>query len=295
VNFEQLKRNVGDRVRLVPPACHLDAAGDALPAVDEEWSIISVTTDLVEIGAESGHSYRLGKDHIRNYTTDPGRSAQGERRAFLTLNVQLFVEANGVRAVPNHQPGAPVPPPTNRAVKARASFAPELQRIFRRQVEILDRIIPNYTQTSHARGPCEGDSWTSLKPALPNLYSSSPLVHDLGTTDSEPLSEFYAGVYSVNDTLENWRSTDHPLDNYNAWNALMHRVQHTLRAGQLAVQRFCPDRLYDPIVPVSGTLLSRSERSLSIADEVRRNFMDRCAAAGGSVPVSNPMGRRTQK
>jgi hypothetical protein len=147
MNLEQLKRNVGYRVKLVPPASHLDAAGDELPTKDEDWSIVTVTEEFTEIVAETGHSYRLGKDQIRNFTTDPQRSFDNIKRGFLTLHVQLFVEEERVRAIPNHQPGAPVSTPVNRALRARAFFAPELQRICRRQVEILDRVIPNFTET----------------------------------------------------------------------------------------------------------------------------------------------------
>jgi hypothetical protein len=121
MNLDQLKRDVGcRRRRLVPPACHLDSAGDALPAWDEEWTIKAVTDEYIEIEADSGHLYRLGKDHIRNCTTDIQRSGDGRKLGFLVLHVQLFVQGAEVRAVPNHQPGAAVAPPVNRAVRARA-------------------------------------------------------------------------------------------------------------------------------------------------------------------------------
>lgn len=59
--------------------------------------------------------------------------------------------------------------------------------------------------------------------------------------------------------------------------------------GQTAVQRFCPDRLYDELVPVAGTLLARSQRSLSIADMALKAFQDRCAVAGGSVSLQRSL------
>jgi hypothetical protein len=31
MNLDQLKPNVGSKVKLVPPACHLDVGGDSLP------------------------------------------------------------------------------------------------------------------------------------------------------------------------------------------------------------------------------------------------------------------------
>jgi len=49
---------------------------------------------------------------------------------------------------------------------------------------------------------------------------------------------------------------------------------------------------YDELASVAGTLLVRSQRSFSIADTALKAFQNRCAPAGGSVPVSNPMGLR---
>ena len=40
MNLKRLKKNVGYRVKLVPPASHLDAAGEALPVQDEDWIIM---------------------------------------------------------------------------------------------------------------------------------------------------------------------------------------------------------------------------------------------------------------
>lgn len=220
MNLEQLKRDVGCRRRLVPPACHLDSAGDALPARDEEWTIKEVTDEYIEIGADSGHYYRLGKDHIRNFTTDIQRSGDGLKLGFLVLHVQLFVQGAEVRAVPNHQPGAAVAPPVNRAERARAFFAPELERVFRRQVQVLSRVVPNYSLTSMGKPTCPGDTWLSLKPYQPNLYATPSVLQDLSFTDTELLAEFYALVREVDDILASWIATAQTLSEYNAWNML---------------------------------------------------------------------------
>jgi hypothetical protein len=64
-----------------------------------------------------------------------------------------------------------------------------------------------------------------------------------------------------------------PLKEYNAWNYLMHKVQYCLNRGALAVERFCPDRLFDGTMPIAGTLLSRSKKALDAADQARERFM----------------------
>jgi hypothetical protein len=51
----------------------------------------------------------------------------------------------------------------------------------------------------------------------------------------------------------------------NEYNGLMQAVQNSLEIGRNAVERVCPDRLYNPLVPVAGTLLQRSETAMSTA------------------------------
>lgn len=130
MNIDQLKKDIGYRVKIVPPAYHLDAAGDALPFQDEDWIIMAVTDGYVEINTDEGRFYRLGKDHVRSFASDPHRSVDGVNRGFLQLNTQLYITDTEVTAVPNHQPGAAVPPPLNLPLRARATFIPELERRF---------------------------------------------------------------------------------------------------------------------------------------------------------------------
>lgn len=165
MNLEALKKDVGYRVKLVPPAYHLDAAGEPLPIEDEDWTVMAVTNDYIAINTASGHFYRLGKDHVRSLTTDPHRSTKELRHAFLQLHVQLYIRGIDVTAVPDHQPGAQVPPPVNLALKARATFVPEFERAFRRQVQILDRVLVNFTVTANDmlgvhQAVRPGDTWS---------------------------------------------------------------------------------------------------------------------------------------
>jgi uncharacterized protein YmfQ (DUF2313 family) len=54
--LERLKKNVGYRVKLVPPASHLDAAGEALPVQDEHWIIMVVTSEYIETSSVNRHT-----------------------------------------------------------------------------------------------------------------------------------------------------------------------------------------------------------------------------------------------
>jgi len=68
------------------------------------------------------------------------------------------------------------------------------------------------------------------------------------------LAEFYASVREVDDLLEAWITTGEDHNNYNIWNVLMHKAQHSLRIGASIVREFCPSRQYDACSPASGTL-----------------------------------------
>jgi hypothetical protein len=67
------------------------------------------------------------------------------------------------------------------------------------------------------------------------------------------------------------------LTEYNAWNVLMHKVQNSLRMGELAVQKLCHDRAYDATMPAGGSLLSQCQRVLTAADKAREIFMAKFA------------------
>ncbi|HUN99015.1 MAG TPA: hypothetical protein VMU69_22640 [Bradyrhizobium sp.] len=290
MNFEHLKKDVGYRVKLVPPAYHLDAAGELLPVQDEDWIIMVVTNDYVEINTASGHFYRLGKDHVRSFTTDPHRSTDGLNHGFLQLHVQLYMRGADVTAVPNHQPGAALPPPVNLTLKARATFVPELERVFRRQVQILDRVLVNFSVTANDmlgnhQAIRPGDTWESLRPVQPRLFPHAAVYRDLSESDAELLAEFYGAVSEVADLIEHWAGTM-ALTEYNAWNVLMHKAQHSLRMGEFAVRKLCPDRAYDATMPTGGTLLLRSQRVLTAADKARAVFLAKFASSQQKKTIS---------
>jgi hypothetical protein len=212
------------------------------------------------------------------------------KRGFLQLNMQLYVTGTEVTAVPNHQPGASVPPPTNLTLKARATFIPELERVFRRQVQILDRVAVNFSVTGNDlmgnHQPLRpGDTWKSLIPFQPRLFPNVPTYRDLSVADSELLAEFYGAVDEVREIIEHWSDTV-PLTDYNAWNVLMHKVQHSLKQGELAVKRLCPDRLFDATMPVAGTLLARCQKAVDAANTTRSSFVARYEASLASKASS---------
>jgi hypothetical protein len=158
-----------------------------------------------------------------------------------------------------------------------------MERVFRRQVQILDRVVVNFSATANDmlgthQAVRPGDTWESLRPVQPNLFPQAAVYRDLSASVTELLAEFYGAVSEVADLIDHWAGTV-ALTEYNAWNVLMYKVQHSLRMGEVAVQKLCPDRVYDATMPAEGRLLSQSQRVLTAADKARGVFMAKFATS----------------
>jgi len=101
MNAQQFKRNIGGRVQLVPSARRFDESRAELPRNDDDWVIADVTEDRIRIeNPRTGHFVWLGKDHIRNYATNPQREWDGLKHGFLNLHVQIFLQGREARYEP---------------------------------------------------------------------------------------------------------------------------------------------------------------------------------------------------
>jgi hypothetical protein len=139
------------------------------------------------------------------------------------------------------QPDQGTNPLVSPALKARSTFIPELERVFRRQVQILDRVVVNFSVTANELlGTHQvirpGDTWESLRPLQHHLFPNAVVYRDLSASDTELLAEFYGAVNEVADLILRCAETV-ALTEYNAWNILMHKVEHSLRMGELACKR----------------------------------------------------------
>jgi hypothetical protein len=270
VNYEKLKGNEGALVRIMPPACHLNSDGEVENWPNEMWRITAVDDSTVTLRSEAGHEITLNSDHVRGYTSGS--------KPYLTLLVQVFIQGQELNALPGPFPGAAVLPRVDRARKARAFFAPALQRAMARQVAVLDRAMTNASVTSHGKPSCTGDTWQSLMPHATDRLSDTVMFHDLHLGDAQLVAEFKAAVDETTAVLESWIATGVVLTDYNAWNVLMHKVEHSLRIGLSTIARFCPDVQYDATMPASGSMLSRVERALAQAHGQRAAWIARHSA-----------------
>jgi hypothetical protein len=95
MKLDQLKKNVGRRAQLGPPAIRLDPLGRELPSKEEVWTIKSVTEAEVHLHEDrvSGLTARLGHDYVHSWSTNPSRSVPGGAQyCFLKLTVQIVVQ-----------------------------------------------------------------------------------------------------------------------------------------------------------------------------------------------------------
>ena len=111
MNLDLLKKNVSQRVQLLPVAYRLDENGRELEPMDDDWIFGDVSNDTLRISnVRTGHVATLGKDHVHHFTTNPHRSEQGVKHGFLTLNVQIFLQGDNLWVRPNARPGERVNP-----------------------------------------------------------------------------------------------------------------------------------------------------------------------------------------
>ncbi|HEX7749377.1 MAG TPA: hypothetical protein VF445_11550 [Bordetella sp.] len=110
MKWNKFKNNVGSLVEIQPPACELDSYNRPIRDLDGDWLIQSVDGDQVALRhAQTGHSVTLGKDHLYNYVTNPGKSTGTQQHGFLRLHVQLFVQGENVTVKPTVKPAERLP------------------------------------------------------------------------------------------------------------------------------------------------------------------------------------------
>jgi hypothetical protein len=125
VNLEQLKKNIGNRVQLEPPAIHLDALGRELPGRNDDWIIESVTDTEVGIRDTQvlGLSTTVGRDYVHHWTSNPSRSTPGGLQyGFLTLVAQMYIQQDKITYRPSSRPGERVEPLLVRIVEQWVDF-----------------------------------------------------------------------------------------------------------------------------------------------------------------------------
>jgi hypothetical protein len=224
------------------------------PKGENEWFLFD----------ENGQRYFIPANPMKMLLHIYGGAAPGSALAFIDTDAGW----NALPSVQTVPKDFTLKAPGDAAVIAKAEtahsfFAPELARIFARQVWVLGRVIPNFIMTSTKQNP-PGDTWASLKPWRPQLYPEAPKFHELPAADATSLVKFYDSLQEISDILDSWVDGQTTTD-VNAWNVVMQKLRNNLTIGEEAVRRFCPDWQYSADSPASGTLLHQSERARAAA------------------------------
>jgi hypothetical protein len=223
---------------------------------------------------ENGQSYFIPADPTKMLLHIYGGAAPGAAVAFIDTDAGWNAMPS-IQTVPTdfilNQSEAAVNAPTE--LPPYGFFAPELARIFRRQIAVLDRITANFICAS-TKQPLPGDSWASLKPSRPVLYPDAPQFRELPAADATLLVAFYDSLQGITDTLDSyldrWPATD-----VNAWNGLMHQVRNSLGLGERAINVFCADSPFNEASPASGTMLNQCQRAMTGAQSALKAHLAR--------------------
>ena len=126
MNLDQLRGNVGWRMRVAPQAIHLDEFGRELPGKNEDWIVRSVSQTGIDVedGGFASRIVRLGSDHIHSFATDPQRDGTGGvHYGMLKLHVQMYISpVQPVWYEPCVRPGERVPQPAVHIVELFVNF-----------------------------------------------------------------------------------------------------------------------------------------------------------------------------
>jgi hypothetical protein len=128
MNLGKIRGSLGWLFKLQPPAIHLDPRGYELPCRDEDWQLWGVSADGETLTfGDPGTTHRLsttiGADVVHHFDTDRSR---GERRGFLMLKQQMYIQAGSITFRLCFRPGervAPPPPPPPIEIKRVAVSA----------------------------------------------------------------------------------------------------------------------------------------------------------------------------
>jgi hypothetical protein len=102
MNKEMLAKCEGYVVRIRPIARRFQGQQELEP-LDDDWRIgrVDLARKTLEIrNVRCDQCPTLGLDHIHSYSSDPMRDFDGQKHAFLQLNVQVFLTEQGPHVEP---------------------------------------------------------------------------------------------------------------------------------------------------------------------------------------------------
>ncbi len=156
---DQMIKNLHAHVQLRPPACRLNEDGLLLKAVayigeTDEWYVADVSDAGVRLTHASGHVKTLSYDQLHSFLENESR--QGNKRGFLILKVQLFIQGNSISVEPNARPGEPVSP--KQPVPQLVDFKYPVARGIQPRLETLGYRV-RWVKPENVRGHIDIEGW----------------------------------------------------------------------------------------------------------------------------------------
>jgi hypothetical protein len=166
---------------------------------------------------------------------------------------------------------------TQRQREAQEYLAPELYRTIERVLYINDRATANFICASAENHIKPNDLKDDLLPYWPALYPNAPQVRDLPGGTAVELIRYYDSLHALAKLVEDWWEREGQLP-VNIFNTILHSSERSLRLALNCVREFELEQRYPPEYESWGTITSRIERSLSVAEEARAHHIARFEA-----------------
>jgi len=95
MNKSALKKNIGKKVRIRPVPLKRTLSG--FKRIDDLWFVERVSDDSIELSnLTTGHSKKIGLDHVKEYKTDPKFESDG----FIILRSQFIIDNKTINVEP---------------------------------------------------------------------------------------------------------------------------------------------------------------------------------------------------
>jgi hypothetical protein len=176
---------------------------------------------------------------------------------------------------------------SRRQSDARLYLAPELYRTIQRALYIHERAIPNFICASTESQIKPNDLKDDFIPYWPVLYPNAPQLRDLPGDQAAALITFYDSLHSLAQFVGDWWEREGQLP-VNIFNMILHNADKSLRFALICIKEFHLEQMYPAQHESSGTISSRIERSLSSAENARKQHIARFEAKSSNkgTPLS---------
>jgi hypothetical protein len=130
------------------------------------------------------------------------------------------------------------------------------------------------------RLPCRRRPIAVSVPLLPD-----PQFRDLSGDEAVALVAFYDSLNSLKEFVNDWWAREGQLP-VNIFNMILHHADASLKLALVCIEKLDVERLCPPPYEAWGTITSRIERSLAMAEDARKHHIARFEAKGAANKIA---------